>query len=223
MMPSLNDFIGQVLRPDPDWREALEKAMGAFKPAEIRLAIEGPYTILDKVEGSTSAVGTEALNWKISSPRFPVHSKEWWIEHLIASYMILELPDCVVWKGGWNQTLPKNNIQRTGVKAAMGGYLYCSCMLEFMEQNQLTIAEPNDTLVKKRVEKILSLIHDKSDDYGQSFRRFPLLCVTTRLWEKISRYLNILKKGETHFEGVEDTLADMIGWSTIGYALFFEE
>ena len=220
---NLNEFIGQVLRPDPDWKDTLERASKAFRPAEIRLALEGSFTILEQVEGSTSAVGDEILNWRIQSPEFRNHSKEWWVERLVASYMVLELPGCVIWEDGWNQALPKPNIKKVVTKAAMGAYLYCSCMLEHMEKNGLGEAEPNDTLVGERAKNILTLIHAKSDDYGQSFRRYPLLCVTTRLWEKISRYLNILKKGETHFEGVEDTLADMIGWSTIGYALFFEE
>jgi hypothetical protein len=226
MSENLNKFIDGLLVPDANWKFSLRKAMTSFDAWGTYQYIEANL-LQEKLVVGKGMVGIHPIYQETEAPEFPRFSKDWWVMCLVRAYENLEVPGAILWTddgpGYWNTKIPSSTLGRFHTRFSMAAYLYCSCILETMEKRGLDYYMPMHDEVSTRVESTLQLIHDKSDDYGQSFRRFPGLCVTTRLWEKISRYLNVLRKGSAKFEKLEDTLSDMIGWSIIGFALFYED
>ena len=70
---------------------------------------------------------------------------------------------------------------------------------------------------KWTVDYQVELLASKKHDYGhENIHRFGDQGVLVRLWDKISRYENLIKRGKTPAnESVEDTLKDMIGYCAI--------
>lgn len=209
---SFSGFAEKILCPSGNWKEALKEAMYAFNAEEIYSFLENKETkVLSQWECGHLSHG-EFIN-----PQGEWFGKIWWFSKLLSCF------DTIEYYMRLDQGhLPRDVDGLEELRKAMGGYLYCTCILEAMSKHQEEYQEPDSELVTNRVKATQQLIHDKSEDYGQSFRRFPLLCVSTRLWEKISRYLSVSSRGACKFEKLEDTLADMIGWSVIGFALFYE-
>ena len=75
---------------------------------------------------------------------------------------------------------------------------------------------------KESIDKITSEVTDillrKNQDYGGASFDLGLNGNMVHLWDKIKRYRNIIEKGEANinFEGLSDTLKDIIGYAVIG-------
>jgi hypothetical protein len=77
---------------------------------------------------------------------------------------------------------------------------------------ELNELDPGTWLVDYQV----GLLASKQHDYGhENINRFGSGGVRVRLWDKISRYENLVKRGEAENESIEDTLVDMVGYATI--------
>ncbi|MFO0417805.1 MAG: hypothetical protein ACK53T_00240 [Planctomycetota bacterium] len=81
------------------------------------------------------------------------------------------------------------------------------------------MAELNKMMAERGwdVDKQVALLVRKQHDYGhENINRFGVRGVEVRLWDKISRYENLKKRGgKSKNEPLTDTLADIIGYSAI--------
>jgi hypothetical protein len=67
-------------------------------------------------------------------------------------------------------------------------------------------------------ESLLPLLRSKMDDYGyENIARFGLDGILVRMHDKIARLENLVGKKGPRNESVADTLADLIGYSMIGW------
>lgn len=71
------------------------------------------------------------------------------------------------------------------------------------------------------IDSQVGLLASKQHDYGHdNILKFGTQGVLVRLWDKISRYQNLVRRGvEPENESVADTLVDMIGYSVIWFML----
>lgn len=75
----------------------------------------------------------------------------------------------------------------------------------------------------ERIDKILDdmkeLLNKKNQDYGNSFHdsyvEFGIIAPVVRLSDKFNRLKSLTKGNYPHFESVEDTLKDIIGYCTL--------
>lgn len=213
----LREYIDKLIQPSPRWKQTLSKALKEIDNPDLLVWLEETWvSVTMHEEGATASTGSIT-----DGASFPKWGKSWWVQKLVESYSRLERvvmdPDLM---GHLYKMSPEDLYE---LRAGFSCYLLCACALEHMDKNSVLVFSADEAREQYlvRVRGTLQLIHDKSDDYGQSFRRFPLLCCTTRMWEKISRYLNLMGK-EAKFESLGDTLSDMVGWGLIGYAATFE-
>lgn len=77
--------------------------------------------------------------------------------------------------------------------------------------------------VQERVREAARFIHPKAQDYGESFRRHGLPGLVPRLWDKIARIAQLKSDNRpANFEKLEDSLADLLGYSIIAFSLVME-
>lgn len=75
----------------------------------------------------------------------------------------------------------------------------------------------------ERIDKILDdikeLLNKKNQDYGNSFHdsyvEFGIIASVVRLSDKFNRLKSLTKGNHPHFESIEDTLKDIIGYCTL--------
>jgi len=72
--------------------------------------------------------------------------------------------------------------------------------------------------VKKITEEMTEFLLKKNEDYGGASFDLGLNGNMVHLWDKISRYRTLIRyeNKEPNFEGIEDTLKDIIGYAIIG-------
>lgn len=81
-----------------------------------------------------------------------------------------------------------------------------------------------DKNIRDVVEKNLSLMQSKSDDYSKdNIWATGINGVASRLMDKITRLLNLSSKEEIKFESLEDTLMDIFNYALIGQLLMSDE
>ena len=76
----------------------------------------------------------------------------------------------------------------------------------------------NEKSIKEIAEDITSMLLKKNQDYGGASFDLGLNGNMVHLWDKVSRYRSLLSKdiNSPNFEGLEDTLKDIIGYAIIG-------
>lgn len=81
--------------------------------------------------------------------------------------------------------------------------------------------ELRDKGFKWDIEDQINLLASKQHDYGHgNILKFGVDGVLVRLWDKIARYQNLVRRGvEPENETVADTLVDMIGYCVIWHML----
>lgn len=76
----------------------------------------------------------------------------------------------------------------------------------------------NEESITKLTSEIKDILLKKNEDYGGASFDLGLNGNMVHLWDKVSRYRNLIKnyQDEPNFESIEDTLKDIIGYSIIG-------
>jgi len=64
--------------------------------------------------------------------------------------------------------------------------------------------------------EITAILLKKNQDYGGASFDLGLNGNMVHLWDKVKRYRSLIEKGKTNYEGLEDTLFDIIGYAIIG-------
>ncbi|HML70202.1 MAG TPA: nucleotide modification associated domain-containing protein [Macellibacteroides fermentans] len=72
--------------------------------------------------------------------------------------------------------------------------------------------------IKEITDEMLEILLKKNEDYGGASFDLGLNGNMVHLWDKVSRYRNLINcsQNEPNFEGLEDTLKDIIGYAIIG-------
>ncbi len=72
---------------------------------------------------------------------------------------------------------------------------------------------------------ITDILIKKNADYGGASFDLGLNGNMVHLWDKISRYRNLIEKGDKspNFEALDDTLKDIIGYAIIGLHILNDE
>lgn len=76
----------------------------------------------------------------------------------------------------------------------------------------------NEESIKKITDEMIEILLKKNEDYGGASFDLGLNGNMVHLWDKVSRFKSIIscEKREPNFEGLEDTLRDIIGYAIIG-------
>jgi hypothetical protein len=77
-------------------------------------------------------------------------------------------------------------------------------------------------------EDLVSILLKKNADYGGASFDLGLTGNMVHLWDKVSRYRNLVEKkcqaeSPPNFESIEDTLKDIMGYAAIGLIILNEE
>jgi hypothetical protein len=89
--------------------------------------------------------------------------------------------------------------------------LYDSAQFDALARKAMRLLSTEVWSMDKQVE----LLASKQHDYGhENINRFGSNGVLVRLWDKVSRYENLLGRGAEN-EPIDDTLKDMVGYVTI--------
>ena len=87
----------------------------------------------------------------------------------------------------------------------------------------LTEESKNLDEFKERVEEAVKNLYEKTDDYGESFRRHGIRGLIPRLWDKIARYIQLQANDHgANFEPREDSARDLLGYSIVTWSLIKE-
>lgn len=70
---------------------------------------------------------------------------------------------------------------------------------------------------------VKQLLLKKNADYKGASFDLGLVGNMVHLHDKVSRYRNLVEKKESHFESIEDTLKDVIGYAVIGLHILRNE
>ncbi len=71
--------------------------------------------------------------------------------------------------------------------------------------------------IKKITDEVTEILLKKNEDYGGASFDLGLNGNMVHLWDKVSRYRSLISLDkEPNFEGIEDTLKDIIGYAIIG-------
>jgi len=83
----------------------------------------------------------------------------------------------------------------------------------------------NEESIKKITDDITAILLKKNADYGGASFDLGLNGNMVHLWDKIKRYRNLVEKNDSqpHFEGLSDTLKDIIGYAIIGIHILNDE
>lgn len=74
----------------------------------------------------------------------------------------------------------------------------------------------NEESIKKIFEEMTKMLLQKNADYGSASFDLGLNGNMVHLWDKVNRYKTLVEKGTNHYESIEDTLQDIIGYAVIG-------
>lgn len=79
--------------------------------------------------------------------------------------------------------------------------------------------------IKQVTDKVAAILIKKNQDYGGASFDLGLYGNMVHLWDKVHRYRNMVgcNKKEPNFEGLEDTLIDIIGYGIIGLHILKED
>lgn len=87
-------------------------------------------------------------------------------------------------------------------------------------------------MTKEKIEEITALLKDqllkKNEDYGSASFDLGLNGNMVHLWDKVKRYRTLVErvtttKKEPHYESIEDTLMDIMGYAVIGLIILHED
>ena len=83
----------------------------------------------------------------------------------------------------------------------------------------------NEESIKKITDDVTEILLKKNADYGSASFDLGLNGNMVHLWDKIKRYRNLIENNdfESHFEGLGDTLKDIIGYAIIGLHILKDE
>lgn len=83
----------------------------------------------------------------------------------------------------------------------------------------------NEESIKKITEEVTAILLKKNADYGGASFDLGLNGNMVHLWDKVKRYRSLIgcDKKEPHFETLEDTLRDIIGYAIIGLHVLNDE
>ncbi|MBP1629569.1 MAG: hypothetical protein H6Q15_462 [Bacteroidetes bacterium] len=82
----------------------------------------------------------------------------------------------------------------------------------------------NKESITKITDEITKLLLKKNQDYGGASFDLGLNGNMVHLWDKISRYRNLINiDNEPNFECIEDTLKDIIGYAIIGLHIIHDD
>jgi len=76
----------------------------------------------------------------------------------------------------------------------------------------------NEESIKKITNEMIEILLKKNEDYGGASFDLGLNGNMVHLWDKVSRYRSLVEKcnEKPNFEGLDDTLKDIIGYAIIG-------
>jgi len=76
----------------------------------------------------------------------------------------------------------------------------------------------NEDSIKKITDEMIEILLKKNEDYGGASFDLGLNGNMVHLWDKVSRYRSLISfdDKDPNFEGIEDTLKDIIGYAIIG-------
>lgn len=81
--------------------------------------------------------------------------------------------------------------------------------------------------VKQIMQEVAAILLKKNQDYGGASFDLGLNGNMVHLWDKIRRYRNLVEQHKQdntiHYESIEDTLRDIMGYATIGLLILGEE
>ncbi len=79
--------------------------------------------------------------------------------------------------------------------------------------------------IKKITDEITEILLKKNQDYGGASFDLGLNGNIVHLWDKVRRYRRLIEnnKEKPNFEGLDDTLQDIIGYAIIGLHIFNDE
>lgn len=103
----------------------------------------------------------------------------------------------------------------------VGQFIYSSAELVLLSDG--TNASPSG--IDAVVTDTIDLLTRKSGDYGQCWRRHGELGIIVRLFDKIARFTNLMRKefGAQNFESRVDSARDMVGYAIILFAYLMEQ
>ena len=82
----------------------------------------------------------------------------------------------------------------------------------------------NEQSIKAITDDLTIKLLKKNADYGGASFDLGLNGNMVHLWDKIKRYRNMVETGsEPNFEGLKDTLEDIIGYAIIGLHILKDE
>lgn len=83
----------------------------------------------------------------------------------------------------------------------------------------------NEVSIKKITDEVAAILLRKNEDYGGASFDLGLNGNMVHLWDKVKRYRSLVESGkkEPHFEKLEDTLKDIIGYAIIGLHILNDE
>jgi len=76
--------------------------------------------------------------------------------------------------------------------------------------------------IKKITDEITAILLKKNEDYGGASFDLGLNGTMVHLWDKIRRFRQMVENqnSKPNFEGIEDTLRDIVGYAIIGLHIF---
>lgn len=79
--------------------------------------------------------------------------------------------------------------------------------------------------IKKITDEVTEILLKKNQDYGGASFDLGLNGNMVHLWDKVRRYRSLIEKNKEkpNFEGLDDTLKDIIGYAIIGLHIFNDE
>lgn len=83
----------------------------------------------------------------------------------------------------------------------------------------------NEESIKEITDDITAILLKKNADYGGASFDLGLNGNMVHLWDKIKRYRNLVENNnfQPNFEGLNDTLKDIIGYAIIGMHILNDE
>lgn len=90
--------------------------------------------------------------------------------------------------------------------------------IEISESPQMT-----EESIKEVFDGMAELLAKKNRDYKGASFDLGLQGNMVHLWDKVNRYRNLVNGADSHFESIEDTLKDIIGYAVIGLHILKSE
>lgn len=84
--------------------------------------------------------------------------------------------------------------------------------------NIFNFTSMNEQSIKQITDEITNLLLKKNQDYGGASFDLGLNGNMVHLWDKVKRYRTLIESSDNaiHFESLNDTLMDIIGYAIIG-------